>query len=97
MEKSNRVRRSPLSRKVETALCLPRGLLGHCTRMELIDNSRAVLEGCCDIREYDEDRIEVLVAGGAVRYLGQELRLEYLSPDTVLITGQLLSVEFMSE
>lgn len=86
---------SPVTRRVESLLELPEGLLGHCTRMEWIDNRRVTLEGCCEILEYEDDRVQVAVAGGAVRFWGQNLQLNYLTADNILITGQVQSVEFL--
>lgn len=90
-------KQSPVSRRVESLLELPDGLLGHCTRIELIDDRRALLEGCCDIWEYEEDRVRAAVAGGAVQFLGQGLQLNCLSAESILITGRLFSVEFLNE
>ncbi len=97
MGKPRQIRRSPVSRRVEALLELPDGVLGHCTRIELTDNRQALMEGCCDISEYEDDRVQVTVAGGAVRFLGQGLRLNCLTTDSVLITGKILSVEFLNE
>lgn len=97
MGKSRRPRRSPVSRRVESLLELPDGVLGHSTRIELTDDRRALLDGCCDILEYEDDRVRIAVAGGAVQFLGQGLRLNCLTAESILITGRLLSVEFLSE
>lgn len=97
MGKPRQPRRSPVSRRVESLLELPDGVLGHCTRIELTDDRQALLDGCCDILEYEDDRVRVTVAGGAVQFLGQGLRLNCLTADSILITGKLLSVEFLNE
>lgn len=88
---------SPVSRRVESLLELPDGVLGHSTHIEMTDDRRAFLDGCCDILEYEDDRVRVATAGGAVRFLGQGLRLNFLTSDSIQITGKLLSVEFLSE
>lgn len=97
MGKSRQTRRSPASRRMESLLELPDGVLGHCTRIELTDDCQALMEGCCDILEYEDDRVQVAVAGGGVRFLGQGLRLNCLTADSILIAGKILSVEFLNE
>ncbi len=92
-----KVRRSPASRRVEETLALPEGILGHCTRMEWTDNRRVLLEGCCEIREYEDDRVEIAVAGGRVRFWGQALALTCLTADSILLTGKMQSVEFLND
>ena len=85
---------SPLSRRVEALLEWPSGLLGHCTRMEWVDNREVRMDGCCEILEYEENAVLVAVAGGQVRFWGQGLQLQCLTPDTLLLTGRLQAVEF---
>lgn len=95
MKRRRNARCSPVSRRVESLLELPEGLLGHCTRMEWTDNRRVLMDGCCEILEYEDDRVQVAVAGGSVRFWGQKLQLNCLTADSILITGQVQSVEFL--
>lgn len=95
MKRRRNTRCSPVSRRVESLLELPEGLLGHCTRMEWTDNRRVLMDGCCEILEYEDDRVQVAVAGGSVRFWGQKLQLNCLTADSILITGQVQSVEFL--
>ena len=85
---------SPLSRRVESFFDLPDGLLGHCTRMEWVDNREVHMDGCCEILEYEENSVLVAVAGGHVRFWGQGLQLQCLTPDSLLLRGRLQAVEF---
>lgn len=85
---------SPLSRRVESLLEWPSGLLGHCTRMEWVDNREVRMDGCCEIVEYEENTVLVAVAGGQVRFWGQALQLHCLTADSLLLTGELQAVEF---
>lgn len=94
-KRTKMIRRSPLSRQVESLLELPEGMLGHCTRMEWTDNRRVLMDGCCAITEYEDDRVEVVIAGGTVRFWGQNLQLNCLTADSLLLTGQIQSVEFI--
>lgn len=86
---------SPMSRRLESLLEWPSGLLGRCTRMEWVDNREVRMDGCCEIMEYEENTVLVAVAGGQVRFWGQGLQLHGLTTDTLLLTGRLQSVEFL--
>ena len=94
--KSRRRTESPLSRRVEEILELPTGTLTNAARIELSGNRRAVVEGCRGILEYEEDLIRLNTTSGVVRFLGQKLRMNCLTEDSAVVTGQILSVEFLS-
>jgi len=94
MGKGKGTRRSPLARAAEKALQLPEGMLGGCTRMEWTDDRQVLVEGCCEILEYEEGQVQVRIAGGAVRFWGEGLRLCCLSPEGILLTGRIRRVEF---
>lgn len=90
-------RREGLPARVEQALELPAGTLTDHLRGELIGNRRLVLEGCRRMLEYEDDRIRLDTAGGELRLLGQGLCVEQFSQEGTVITGRLLSLEFLGE
>ena len=94
MGKRKELRRSPGSRAAEALLQLPEGMLGHCTRMEWTDDRQVLVEGSCEILEYEQDQVFVRIAGGTVRFWGQELQLCCLAPGNILLTGRMQKVEF---
>lgn len=86
-----------VTRRVEQALELPEGALGNCARLEMAGNRRVVVEGCRGIPgirgrahppEHDEP--------GTIRFMGRGLVMNCLTDDCAVITGFLLSVEFLS-
>ncbi len=87
--------KSPLSQRVEHALDLPVGVLTDAPRIELAGNRRALIEGCERILECDEDRVTLRTAAGTVRFTGQGLCMNCRTADGTVITGNLLSVEFL--
>ena len=87
--------RAALSSKIETALELPTGALSKTTRFELSGNRQVLIEGCQGIVKYDEDQIQVRTIGGTVRFTGRELCMTSLNPACAVITGRLLSLEFL--
>lgn len=90
-----RERRAAISSKVEKTLDMPVGVLSKAARMEVSGNRQVLIEGCRGIVRYDEDQIEVRTADGTVRFSGRELCMTSLNPACAVITGRLLSVEFI--
>ncbi|MBP3435572.1 MAG: YabP/YqfC family sporulation protein [Clostridia bacterium] len=88
-------RKEVLSHHLERSLHLPDGVLTTLPRMELSGNRRILIEGCKGIVEYDEDRICLRTEVGTVRFLGRSLYMHRLNPACAVITGRLLSVEFL--
>ena len=86
---------SAISRCVETALSLPSGMLGGCTKMEWTDNRQVQIDGCCAVLEYDENRIEIAAADGTIRFWGEQLQLDFLAVDCIRIRGRIQSAEFL--
>ena len=81
--------------RVEQALELPAGTLTGGGRLELTGNRRAVVEGCRRVLEYEEDRIRLQTEDGVVRFMGRDLCVNCLTDGCALVTGILLSVEFL--
>ncbi len=91
-----RRREAPLARKVEQVLELPGGTLTGAARVELTGNRRAVVESCKGILEYEEGVIRLNTGSGVLRFMGRELGLSCLTEDSAVVTGFILSVEFLS-
>lgn len=95
--KKSRVAQAPrLTERVENALELPTGSLSNIARIELTGNRRAVVEGCRGILEYDDGIIRLNTCSGVVRFVGRDLSMSCLTEDNAVVTGTLLSVEFLS-
>ena len=90
-----REKRAAIAKKVENTLDIPVGVLSKAARMEVSGNRQVLIEGCRGIVRYDEDQIEVRTADGTVRFTGRELCMTSLNPACAVITGRLLSVEFL--
>lgn len=99
MKEANTVKqvkgKTPIPQTVERVLDLPTGVLTEASRMELSGNRRVLVEGCRGIMKYDEDQIEIRTAAGTVRFTGRQLCMTSLNPICAVITGRLLSVEFL--
>ena len=81
---------------MESVLELPAGTLSGTARIELSGNTRAVVEGCKGILEYEDDVIRLNTASGIIRFMGQNLGMNCLNEDSAVVEGKILSVEFMS-
>ena len=89
-------RMARVSRRVEEALELPTGSLSGMARVELTGNRRAVVEGCRGILEYEDDTIRLNTTSGIVRFICRDLGMSCLTEDSAVVTGCILSVEFLS-
>ncbi len=90
-----REKRAAVAQKAEKTLDIPAGVLSKAARMEFSGNRQVLMEGCRGIVRYDEDQIEVRTADGTVRFTGREMCMTSLNPACAVITGRLLSVEFL--
>ncbi len=89
------VKRYAVGERVEQWLDLPTGALTPATRMEVSGNRRIVIEGCQGILEYNEDCIRLRVCEGVLRLFGRGLCMNCLNPLCAVITGNILSLEFL--
>lgn len=86
-----------LRERIESRLELPVGALTVAPRIEFFGNRRAIVERCKRVLECAEDAIRLQTAIGAVRFTGTALCLHSRTEECAVITGQLLSVEFLQE
>nr|WP_302650813.1 YabP/YqfC family sporulation protein [uncultured Agathobaculum sp.] len=63
-------------------------------RVEIIGNSRVVVENHRGIQEYDDGVLRVKCSGCEVRITGDGLALTALSLDELAVTGTIVSVEY---
>lgn len=87
--------KSTIPERIEQTLDLPTGALVTTSRLELAGNRRVMIEGCRGVVEYAEDRICLRVAEGILRLMGRDLCMNCLNPACTVITGRVLSLEFL--
>lgn len=90
-----RAKENLLGQRVEKWLDLPTGAVTPVTRMEISGKRRVVIEGCQGILEYSEDCICLRVCEGVLRLLGRSLCMNCLNPSCAVISGNVLSLEFL--
>ena len=71
-------------------------LHGARPRVEIIGNSRVVVENHRGIQEYDDSILRVKCRGCEVRILGADLELTALSMDELAVMGVISSVEYIA-
>ena len=71
-------------------------LHGARPRVEIIGNTRVVVENHRGIQEYDDSVLRVRCSGCEVRITGDGLTLTALSLDELAVTGTIVSVEYTS-
>ena len=84
-----------VGQQMEKLLDLPTGALTSVTRMEVSGKRRVVIEGCQGILEYSEDCIRLRVCEGVLRLFGRGLCMNCLNPSCAVISGNILSLEFL--
>ena len=62
--------------------------------IEMNGNRELFIEGCRGVVEYTETIIRVATADGGIKVIGRGMNLRNLTPDTLLVEGYILSVEF---
>ncbi len=65
-------------------------------QMELSGNTEAVVDGCTGVLEYDENIIRLSGGKMTVRFMGRGLQIKALTHSSAIITGYLISIEFLS-
>ena len=90
-------RTNALRERIESRLELPVGVLTAAPRIELYGNRRAIVENCRRVLECTEERLCLRTAVGILRFTGEALCLHCRTAECAVVTGKLLSLEFLQE
>ncbi len=63
---------------------------------EINGNKEAIIEGCKCILQYDENTVRISVKGMSVSFCGRNLKIKCLTPDSLIVQGLIMSVEFIT-
>lgn len=83
------------SQKAENLLDLPDGALTGEAHVDIDGRRRLAVEGACDILAYEDTVVRLMTVSGEVRINGDGLSMESYHAGGVVLTGRLLSVEFL--
>lgn len=64
-------------------------------QISLQSDREAIVEGDCQIIDYDEDMVLLKVNGRCIRFWGSRLVVSSLSQEYLIIRGKLMSLEFL--
>lgn len=76
-------------------LSLPLSVLSGTSQMEIVGNKEITLDGAQGVLEYTDDCIRVSTGKMAIKISGRNLSLKGLNNETLIITGYILSIEFI--
>lgn len=75
-------------------LLLPAELIPQIPRITIHGNNSVYIENHAGIKTYTKSRIEVKIKDGVLRVEGDGLELGAMTPEEIVITGMVVSVEF---
>ena len=64
--------------------------------IELKGNREAIIEGCKNIAQYDENMIRVNMNKMSISFFGRNLEIKCLNYDSLVIKGFITSIEFIN-
>lgn len=66
------------------------------THMEINGNTEIVVEGCRGVMEYGSEAVRIRAGKQTVRFTGRGLEIKCLTADSLVVTGFLTGIEFLS-
>lgn len=66
------------------------------THMEINGNTEVVVEGCGGVLEYDTDVVRIKTGKMSVRFTGRGLVIKCLTADSLVVTGFIMGIEFLT-
>lgn len=84
------------SYKLSGILDIPPSALSGIPQLELAGNREAVVDGCQGILEYDENLIKLTTGKMSIKFTGRNLQVKVLTHDSAVISGFILSIEFIT-
>lgn len=90
----NKEKLATLSNKVTKALDVPAEIFLNTSRIEIIGNKEAIIEGCKKVLEYDENLIKITAKKMNIIFMGTELNLKRLNSEEIEVFGNIQSISF---
>lgn len=66
------------------------------SHMEINGNTEVIVEGCGGVLEYDVDVVRIRAGRQIVRFTGRGLVIKCLTADSLVVTGFITGIEFMT-
>lgn len=81
--------------KILDKLNLPLSLLSGMSQMEIVGNKEVTIDGVQGVLEYGDDCIRVSTGKMVLKFVGRNLSIKGLTSQTLIITGYIISIEFI--
>ena len=81
--------------KLSETFDLPKEITLNIPKISIIGDMQMLVENHKGIIEYTPQRVRVNSTSGVVRIQGEKLDLKNISPEDIMITGKIKSVEFI--
>lgn len=75
-------------------LDLPLSVVEDLSYMEVLGNSRVVLDGCKGVLDYNESNVRLSLSKGTILFRGDDLCFKALSNGQAVIAGNIMTIEF---
>lgn len=86
--------KSSVRQKLSKAFDLPGEVIEGMPEMEFFGNKEVVVDHCRSVLEYNDKQVRILADKMALKFCGRSLRLNYMTQDSVMITGYITSLTF---
>ncbi len=84
-----------LKERVTEILELPKEIVLNMPKLTMLGNGDLIIENYKGIVEYDRDLIRVNTTAGIVRVRGTNVYIKEITPESIMIYGDIESLEFM--
>ena len=85
-----------LRKNMTEALELPKEIMLNLPLVSLIGREEVTIENYKGILEYGEETVRIGTAVGVLRLTGRDLCLKQLSAECMVVTGKIMSLEFLT-
>ena len=86
---------SGFRQKLAETLELPKEIVLNMPRLTMVGNNDLVIENYKGIIEYEDSRVRINTGIGVVRITGDRLLIREITSEDVIISGVILSLEFL--
>lgn len=95
-KKKNKHKSAEKLQIIASKMQMPTGAMPNCTHFEMNSNREVSIEGCKSILQYDENIIRINTGKMVTSFLGRNLSIKCLTPDSLVVQGFITSIEFIT-
>ncbi len=95
-KRKNKQKNKEKLQSVLSKMQIPTGAISNCAHFEMNSNREVAIEGCKSILQYDENIIRINTGKMITSFLGRNLSIKCLTPDSLIVEGFITSIEFIT-